>query len=81
MLGAIRKVAHMKQRKRDRKAGHSHLFTVRMWPEALGDGRIEWRGRLQHVLSGETRSFRDWASLVACLVAMLPALDEGDSDA
>jgi hypothetical protein len=24
---------------------HSQLFTVRLWAEDLGDGRIEWRGR------------------------------------
>jgi hypothetical protein len=43
----------------------SHLFTVRMWPEELGPGRVEWRGRAQHVLSGEARYFREWEDLIA----------------
>jgi len=42
-----------------RQQHHSHLFTVRLWLEELGDGRAEWRGQVQHVLSGETHYFRD----------------------
>jgi hypothetical protein len=45
----------------------SHLFTVRLWLEELADGGSEWRGRVQHVLSGETRYFREWAALAAFL--------------
>jgi hypothetical protein len=43
----------------------SHLFTVRVWPEFLGPGRVEWRGKAQHVLSGEARYFREWEDLIA----------------
>jgi hypothetical protein len=50
----------------------SHLFTLRLWPEALGDGRVEWRGKVQHVLSGEAHYFRDWGALVGHLLAALP---------
>ncbi len=50
----------------------SHLFTVRLWVENLGDGRAEWRGQVQHVLSGETHYFRDWSRLIALLRALLP---------
>jgi hypothetical protein len=46
----------------------SYLFTVRVWPEELGDGRVEWRGRVQYVSSGETLLFRDWNSLVTFLL-------------
>ena len=42
----------------------SHLFTVRVWREELSADRIEWRGKVQHVLSGETRYFRDWQTLL-----------------
>ncbi|MFQ5343879.1 MAG: hypothetical protein ACE5F6_20235 [Anaerolineae bacterium] len=49
----------------------SHLFTVRMWQEAMGAGQSEWRGRVQHVLSGETRYFRDWPALLTHVQAML----------
>ncbi len=58
----------------------SFLFTLRVWPEMLGGGRAEWRGKVQHVTSGETRYFRDWPSLVAFLEEVLPKLDdEADS--
>jgi hypothetical protein len=42
----------------------THLFTVRIWREELGDGHSEWRGKVQHPLSGETRYFREWAELI-----------------
>jgi hypothetical protein len=43
----------------------SHLFTLRLWLEDLGDGRADWRGKVQHVNSGEARYFRDWPTLEA----------------
>jgi len=54
------------------KQHDSHLFTVRLWAEDLGDGQIEWRGKLQHVTSGQARYFRDWPVLIALLQKMLP---------
>jgi hypothetical protein len=53
----------------------SQLFTVRLWAEHLGDGRTEWRGQVQHVISGEVHYFREWPTLIAWLVAMLPATE------
>ena len=47
---------------------HSQLFTVRVWLEDLGDGRSEWRGKVQHTLSGEACYFRDWQTLVTFMV-------------
>jgi hypothetical protein len=47
----------------------SHLFTVRLWSESLEDHK-GWRGRVQHVLSGETRTFDDWSSLVDIFLEM-----------
>ena len=49
----------------DRPAQSSQLFMLRMWPEDLGGGQVEWRGRVQHVASGEARYFHDWATLEA----------------
>lgn len=49
----------------------SQLFTVRMWPEPLGDGQTEWRGKVDHVASGEGYPFRDWARLIVCIEKML----------
>jgi len=41
----------------------SQLFTLRVWQEAVGDGRFEIRGTLKHILSGETHHFRGWPAL------------------
>ncbi len=49
----------------------SQLFTVRVWREDLGNGCAEWRGKVQHVTSGEVRYFRDWPALIACMQEML----------
>jgi hypothetical protein len=65
----------MKPRDADQRLPRSHLFTVRLWTEPLGDGRFEQRGRVQHVLSGERRSFRDWPTLLRYLERKLQELD------
>lgn len=49
----------------------SQLFTLRLWPEELGDGSVEWRGQVQHVTSGRQRTFREWPALVAAVQEML----------
>jgi chemotaxis methyl-accepting protein methylase len=54
----------------------SQLFSVRLWPEDLGDGRAEWRGQVRHLASGETRYFREWPALVAFLQDVLPDLTD-----
>ncbi len=49
----------------------SQMFTLRVWVEDVGNAcaepsrssRIEYRGTLKHILSGETHHFRDWATL------------------
>ncbi len=53
----------------------SHFFTVRVWQEELGDGQTEWRGKVQHVPSGEVRYFREWPTLVTLLLKMLSESD------
>ena len=49
----------------------SHLFTVRLWCEDLGDRQIRWRGQVKHVLSAESHYFRGWQELEAHLLAMV----------
>lgn len=49
----------------------SYLYIIRLWPEDLGNGEVEWRGQVQHVLSGEAHYFRRWAELIAHLQAMV----------
>jgi hypothetical protein len=58
--------------KQDESYQPSHLFSMRLWPEEMDDGQIEWRGQVQHVLSGETHYFRDWSTLVGHLLTLLP---------
>lgn len=50
---------------------HSHLFTLRIWGEALDGEHAEWRGKVQHVVSGEIRYLRDWNDLLPVLLAMV----------
>jgi hypothetical protein len=45
---------------------------VRVWAEELGHGQWEWRGQVKHLMSGETRYFRDWSTLITFLEAALP---------
>jgi hypothetical protein len=54
-----------------REPVHAQLFMLRIWQEDLGEGRSEWRGKVQHVTSGEARYFRDWPGLIACLQQIL----------
>lgn len=49
----------------------SALFTVRLWVEDLGAGQHEVRMQVKHVLSGETRYFRQWAEVELFLLAKL----------
>lgn len=64
----------------DQQHSPSHLFTVRLWQEELGAGQTEWRGQVQHVLTGEAGYFRDWSTLVNLLLAMLMELADEDAD-
>ena len=57
----------------------TQLFTVRLWREPLKEGRMEIRGKAQHVLTGEIQYFRDWASLGAFMTAQMEA-GEGEPD-
>ena len=64
----------------------SHLFLVRLWEEAPygpdahkntnGAAGREWKGKVQHVVSGESHTFQDLASLLDYLRAMMPTTPE-----
>jgi hypothetical protein len=64
--------------KQDERLPHTYLFTVRVWLAKLDDDRTEWRGKVQHVLSGEGRAFRDWPALVAFFVAKLQEVKDDE---
>jgi hypothetical protein len=61
---------------RERPPPSSHLFTVRLWAERLGSGQHEMRYKVQHVLSGETRYFRDWSALLGYLLVKVRQVEE-----
>lgn len=46
----------------------SHLCTLRRWPASRAGGEMAWRTKVTHVLSGETRYFREWQTLLDFLV-------------
>ena len=50
---------------------HSQLFTLRIWHEPLDAEHSEVRMQVRHVLTGETRFFRDWAALTDYLLHKL----------
>lgn len=52
---------------------HSQLYTVRVWYELLEADDWEVRMQARHILSGETRYFREWSLLAAYLVSKLEA--------
>jgi hypothetical protein len=49
---------------------------LRLWQEDLGEGRVEWRGKVQHVTSGEAHYFRDWSKLIAALQEILKTCED-----
>lgn len=53
----------------------SHLFTLRLWLEVLGNGKHEWRGKVKYVLTGETHYFRGWEQLQDALRRCLPGFE------
>lgn len=52
--------------------GRSHLFTLRIWPETLDDDRLEWRGQLKYLPTGETFYFRDWSQVQELIQRFVP---------
>ena len=63
----------------DQPEPKSHLFILRLWLEDLGNGQNDWRGKVQHVNSGEVRYFRDWSTLEAFIDGLVrktnPSID------
>ncbi len=52
----------------------THLFLVRLQAEEQQPGEVEWCGRVQRVVSGETYTFSGWPDLIEHLLTMLPDL-------
>ena len=65
---------------------HIHAFIVRIWQEGLTrpDGRILWRGRVQHAASGQSLAFQSPGELwhfIASKAGGLPEEKDDDSAA
>lgn len=56
-------------------SGQVRLFILRLWLEDIGDGRAEWRGRLQAIPGGDANYFRTWGELIDYLRAGLAGND------
>lgn len=56
-----------------------HLFVLHLWSETVASHQLEWRGRIEHLDSGEVRFFRDATTLYQVLLGMLPQPLEGDT--
>jgi hypothetical protein len=54
----------------------SHLFLVRVWAGARAE-ESGWRGKVQHVVSGEAHTFDGWPTLIGLLLEMLPVEEKG----
>ncbi|MEZ4619241.1 MAG: hypothetical protein R2867_27530 [Caldilineaceae bacterium] len=55
----------------DHTTRSSHIFALRLWQEETGAGQQEWRGRIYDAATRDVRYFREWASLISLLLAML----------
>jgi hypothetical protein len=54
----------------------THLFTVRLWVEVLGDSQTEVRMQVRHTASGETRYFREGELLLTYLLAKVQEIEQ-----
>ncbi|HZO73925.1 MAG TPA: hypothetical protein VFB60_17105 [Ktedonobacteraceae bacterium] len=56
----------------------SHLFTIRVWEEEVGQNATEWRGKVQLMSNGEARYFREWTGLIPLLQKMLAQIEPAE---
>lgn len=49
----------------------TRTFIVRLWREDLGEGKSEWRGRVQDVMDGQVKFFHGWERLTTTILEML----------
>jgi hypothetical protein len=58
------------------RTNRNDLFLVRFWLQdrnSQPEGQIQWGGRVQRAVSGESHEFNDWDALVKALRTMLAA--------
>ena len=62
----------------DRDANDSYLFLIRLWPDKVSGGDLEWRAKVQHVKSGHARYLQDPPALYDTIIAMLAELGQAE---
>jgi len=58
------------------RTNRNDLFLVRFWLQdrsSQPEGQIQWGGKVQRAVSGESHEFNDWDALVKALRTMLAA--------
>jgi hypothetical protein len=50
------------------------LFTIKLWQEALTEKQSEWRGKIQHIGSGDSSYFRDLSKMMDFITRRLSGL-------
>ena len=50
------------------------LFTIKLWQEALTEKQTEWRGKIQHIGSGDSSYFRDLSKMMDFITRRLSGL-------
>lgn len=78
LLMAAWKVCEMNPHEPRQNQPRSHLFTVRLWHEEVGDAAYEVRMQVKHILSGRTRYFREWSDFVAYLQHVAREADQAE---
>ncbi|MBE2202680.1 MAG: hypothetical protein IAE79_28975 [Anaerolinea sp.] len=56
-----------------------HHFLLDVWREEVHPEQVEWRGKVQHLPSGEAYYFRDWSTLIGHLETLLTPRADADN--
>ncbi len=53
----------------------SHVFLVRLWLEETPEAETLWKGRVQHILRGQSHAFTGPGMLISRIAALLADVD------
>ena len=54
----------------------AQTFTLRIWVTNQKDATLEWRGRIQHIQSGEVQYCQNWDTFIAYVEKVLTESQE-----
>jgi hypothetical protein len=49
----------------------AQMFTLQIWVTGQQENTFDWRGRIQHIQSGEVQYCRDWKGFVGYVEEMI----------